>query len=694
MARASLRFASDLLRRLGEELNPSPVNGIIELVKNSYDADSTTCNVTLIQPRELNGTVIPGSLTIEDWGDGMTEQDFRDGWLVVGRSRKSRTNTTRLGRRPAGDKGLGRLSALRMGSSVQVTSIPRKQKNKQFQLSINWQRFDRSRTPNEVPLNLRTSVAAEGSHHGTRIEITGILRKLEANEIERLNRGLLIVSNPFEQSAEPFNINLVIDPLPRGLLPKLPDLFNAASFRLKASVAKDGSMAASLLDGAGQVLATADSSDLEQRFKVHGQGASLHALIPAEFSIWIYLLRSSEFSGGVKELNAVRSMLQNFGGVHVFLDEVRVAPYGDPNDDWVGMASMRASNPEFLPQPRTALGYIKISDQPGLRQKTDRSGFLENPSTDALRAFARAALSWQSMVRVSFRDNTEDHERNSAKEDREKLSAELQGIVEGLEDAPKKRAKQLVKRLSEISNRQENVLTREVDLYRALGTAGIASSVFAHEAANNSLARIRNNTTSIQFRAQKNGIALTKEISPLVERITNDVDGLLAVSQITLSLVKARHRRRQKISVFPIIRDVLDLFSPYFELSKVEVRHSNIMKDWSLMGSRAALECILVNLLTNSMQAMEHAGTASPLITIEGSSAPGRAIIKVKDNGPGIQDLPLTDIWLPGETTKEEGTGLGLTIVKASVKDLGGTIKAEASCDLGGAGFHITLPLI
>lgn len=694
MAKASLRFASDLLRRLGEELNPSPVNGIIELVKNSYDADSSTCNVTLVQPRELNGNLIPGSLTIEDWGDGMTEQDFRDGWLVVGRSRKVRTKTTRLGRRPAGDKGLGRLSALRMGSSVQVTSIPRKQKSKQFQISINWQRFDRSRTPNEVPLNLRTSPAPKGSHHGTRIEITGIVRRLEANEIEKLNRGLLIVANPFEQSAEPFSINFVIDPLPRGLLPKLPDLFNAASFRLKASVAKDGSMTASLFDGAGQALANADSADLAQRFKTHGQGANLNALIPADLSMWIYLLRSSEFSGGVKELNAVRSMLQNFGGIHVFLDDVRVAPYGDPNDDWVGMASMRASNPEFMPQPKTALGYVTIKDQPGLRQKTDRSGFLENPSTDALRAFVRAVLSWQSLVRVGFRDNTEDNERNSVKEDREKLSSELQGIVEGLEDAPKKRAKQLVKRLSEISTRQETVLTREVDLYRALGTAGIASSVFAHEAANNSLARIRNNTTSIHFRAQKNNVALTKEISPLIERITNDVDGLLAVSQITLSLVKARHRRRQKISILPIVRDVLDLFSPYFELSNVKVGYSNIPKDWALMGSRAALECILVNLLTNSMQAMESAGTASPSISIEGSSAAGKAIIRVKDNGPGIQDLPLTDIWLPGETTKEEGTGLGLTIVKASVKDLGGTIKAEATSDLGGAGFHITLPLI
>lgn len=694
MAKASLRFASDLLRRLGEELNPSPVNGIIELVKNSYDADSPSCNVTLVQPRELNGVLVPGSLTIEDWGDGMTEQDFRDGWLVVGRSRKARTKTTRLGRRPAGDKGLGRLSALRMGSSVQVTSIPRKQKSKQFQLSINWQRFDRSRTPNEVPLNLRTSIAPKGARHGTRIEITGIARRLEANEIEKLNRGLLIVANPFEQSAEPFIINLVIDPLPRGLLPKMPDLFDAASFRLSASVASDGAMTASLSDGEGQLLATADPADLVQRFKTHGQGASLDALIPAKLSMWIYLLRSSEFPGGVKQLNAVRSLLQNFGGVHVFLDEVRVAPYGDPNDDWVGMASMRASNPEFMPQPKTALGYITINDQPDLRQKTDRSGFLENPSTDALRAFVRATLSWQSIVRVGFRDNTEDHERNSAKDDRETLSTELEGIVEGLEDAPKKRAKQLVKRLNEISTRQEAVLSREVDLYRALGTAGIASSVFAHEAANNSLARIRNNTTSIHFRVKKYEATLLKDINPLVERITNDVDGLLAVSQITLSLVKARHRRRQKISVLPIVRDVLDLFLPYFQLSQVRVEHSNIPKEWALMGSRAALECIFVNLLTNSMQAMEQAGTSSPLIRIEGSATQNRAIIRVKDNGPGIQDLPITDIWLPGETTKEEGTGLGLTIVKASVKDLGGGIKAEATSDLGGAGFHITLPLI
>ena len=67
MARASLRFASDLLRRLGEELTPSPVNGIIELVKNAYDADATACTVTLVQPRIVRGKLREyGRLIIED----------------------------------------------------------------------------------------------------------------------------------------------------------------------------------------------------------------------------------------------------------------------------------------------------------------------------------------------------------------------------------------------------------------------------------------------------------------------------------------------------------------------------------------------------------------------------------------------------------------------------------------------------
>ena len=105
------RFAPNILARLGEELIPDPDQGIIELVKNAYDADARRCEITLLDCERPGGTVI-----VSDNGDGMARSEIADGWLVLGRSAKAQRNVTRLGRIPVGDKGLGRLAALRLGS--------------------------------------------------------------------------------------------------------------------------------------------------------------------------------------------------------------------------------------------------------------------------------------------------------------------------------------------------------------------------------------------------------------------------------------------------------------------------------------------------------------------------------------------------------------------------------------------------
>src|SRR5687768_10953139 len=111
MSTANLRFSTDILRRLGEELNPHPDQGILELVKNAYDADARSCSIELIDTQRAGGTI-----RVSDDGDGMDRDAIQNGWLVLGRSRKSVQQLTRLGRIPAGNKGLGRLAALRMGS--------------------------------------------------------------------------------------------------------------------------------------------------------------------------------------------------------------------------------------------------------------------------------------------------------------------------------------------------------------------------------------------------------------------------------------------------------------------------------------------------------------------------------------------------------------------------------------------------
>jgi hypothetical protein len=69
-----IRFSTDILRRLGEELNPNLDQGILELVKNSYDANARRCAV------RFRNVINPGGeIEIDDDGDGLEYQDIVDG---------------------------------------------------------------------------------------------------------------------------------------------------------------------------------------------------------------------------------------------------------------------------------------------------------------------------------------------------------------------------------------------------------------------------------------------------------------------------------------------------------------------------------------------------------------------------------------------------------------------------------------
>src|SRR3954447_16920215 len=119
-----LRFAPQILARLGEELTPNPDQGVLELVRNAYDADASRCLVQL-----ENVTEPGGMIRIRDWGDGLDLGSVVDGWLVVGRSSKKAERRTPSGRLQVGQKGLGRLAALRLGSRAELTTWPRGNRN-------------------------------------------------------------------------------------------------------------------------------------------------------------------------------------------------------------------------------------------------------------------------------------------------------------------------------------------------------------------------------------------------------------------------------------------------------------------------------------------------------------------------------------------------------------------------------------
>ena len=135
---------------------------------------------------------------------------------------------------------------------------------------------------------------------------------------------------------------------------------------------------------------------------------------------------------------------------------------------------------------------------------------------------------------------------------------------------------------------------------------------------------------------------------------------------------------------------------PFLDESLVTISTRFTEDEPAIFGSIASCESIIANLITNSLNAFAYARTRSGNRRIEiATQIEGNGLeLLLNDNGPGIQGLDLKEIWLPGQTTTPGGTGLGLTIVRDAVTELGGTVTVVAKGPLGGAQFLIAFPIL
>jgi len=111
-------------------------------------------------------------------------------------------------------------------------------------------------------------------------------------------------------------------------------------------------------------------------------------------------------------------------------------------------------------------------------------------------------------------------------------------------------------------------------------------------------------------------------------------------------------------------------------------------------ANRLQVQKVLVNLLTNSVEAMRDAGVPSAAITITVCTSAGgnMAQVSVRDNGPGLNADAAQRIFDPFFTTKPNGVGLGLAISRSLIEAHGGQLWADMTAGPG-ATFHLTLPL-
>lgn len=142
-----------------------------------------------------------------------------------------------------------------------------------------------------------------------------------------------------------------------------------------------------------------------------------------------------------------------------------------------------------------------------------------------------------------------------------------------------------------------------------------------------------------------------------------------------------------------LLDDLYQGLEPQLELTKTRFISVNTNSDLVIHGNRQMLLSALTNLAMNAMQAMKESGkTETGKIEVEITKVNNNVCIALKDNGPGIPSELQEQIFDPFYTTRTQGTGLGLAVVKAVAKAHGGDVELKSGANEG-CTFKVTLPL-
>ncbi|MBD3347689.1 MAG: PAS domain-containing protein, partial [Candidatus Eisenbacteria bacterium] len=235
--------------------------------------------------------------------------------------------------------------------------------------------------------------------------------------------------------------------------------------------------------------------------------------------------------------------------------------------------------------------------------------------------------------------------------------------------------------------REVRELQAEVDRARHLAAIGRLAAGVAHE--------IRNPLSSLKGFAQflRSRFQSGSDEERYSDIMIEEVERLDRVVQELLDFAKPVRPERRATAPHSLVEDALALVSEDagFQGVSIERRLSSELPD--VLVDQHQIKQALLNVLLNAIEAMGGGGTLtiSAALVREGEGDP-MVGISISDTGPGMRPDELDRLFEPFYTTKQEGTGLGLTIVSRLVEQNGGRVSVESSPGIGTT-FSIRLPV-
>lgn len=735
MARIPFNVSAKTARLIGRE-NVSNLEGaLIELIKNTYDADAKKCVVYYESSTDR--------LFIIDNGTGMNKDVIINNWMTIGNSSKKESVFTKSGRVNTGEKGIGRFALDRISEKCTMLTVS---KEERFEWLVNWENFDSSEmiTDTYAELNdilenipeflnnldnefLCDMLKKDFTETGTCFVLENLRDQWNEVIIERVKSSLQKLLPPMENNI--FELFFFLQDTKTKEARILPDLLNEYDYKLHFEVNDFGGCTIQIHRNEfffgtqfEKIMKKANFSDEDREYfndKLIIKEGSIYDFLPGvdekinigSFSGDIYFYKlvlqsDNQEKYFYKNFITKRTNFKELSGIKIYRDDFLVRPYGiygTTGYDWLDLSTRKAESPAAVShksgswrvQANQICGQIRISRlNDNLPDKSSREGIVE---TKEFKLFRELVVNFiekleedrQYVIRKldKLYKSTAKGEQalKIAKEELNKYKKEEsekeQNNNDNETDNEKKQSYENFHKA--ISYQEERIqdLQEEMGLLRTLATTGIVVNTYIHE--------IKALTTQLNV-GVKEAYACLEEDNDVIsakeelKKLRVLKDKFNSWFKITIDAVEMDKRKRRKENIGNIIQRSINKWKSvqnnkidyvYVENEEIEIRCFPF-----------DFETIISNLVTNSSTIFKNHKVEKPTIKIEIGRKDEKFYIKYRDNGPGLCEAFKREpekILRYGVTDRRNangevvGTGMGLWIVDSIIQNYKGHIDLK-----------------
>lgn len=708
-ARAMLTWGRDSIK--------DHTTAVLELVKNSYDAGATIVEVRVLAASQSSADRM---IRISDDGVGMTAENLEKNWLRLGYSEKLKSKKARFGRRKTGEKGIGRISADRLGSQLELKTQAKN--TTATGLKVDWSKFDEGgKAISEIPIpflpnptfnicrpsvfdkkkkTFREPPAPRPNSRtctGTELTIRDLRHVWTANDVNDLRHELALLTPPFEPVVDfQIRIDNDLDPNLNGVL--ISPFYETAEIEGEFSYTGNGTVTYRIKDrdekGRVRKAKTIETSWTE----------FVHAPVPKkdqndngdeddedvsptcgpfEVKLLFYPRTDETLRGTELSLTQLKDFLDTNVGVKVYRDNIRVMPYGSverPEGDWLGLGNRKARSPagparkkDFRVSPNQIVGAVFLTrdGNPGLIDTSGREGLVHSDPFIELKSFLLSGCfptieaRYHEMFTARRHEDEDPSPRETIREVNEGLTELTKSLNTVGSELPKRASRKIEALRSQINSSRERLqrlqksseeLASQATIYRGLATLGITAATFGHETE----ISLQSCLTSIEvaYRLLRKKPAVSADA---IEELAKAIDygkRISAWGAFTLKRVRRDKRQKRSENVTRLITELVDGLKGVFDASGIVIhpQYQSVEGETFPMD----VESVALNLLTNAYYfAKQNRRERNVSITLRNArrlNEKGFELI-VGDSGPGIRKDLRNQIWEPLFSTKVDASG-------------------------------------